>query len=86
MSTRIIAKRWNNDEDQVITDLKLEDGRGFAMMVIWNDITNSGLEFHTFEDSVSAKVYAKTKNNGTKYLISNNDGVTENNLDELPKF
>ena len=86
MSTRIIAKRWNNDEDQVITDLKFEDGREFGVMVIWNDINNKGLKFHTFENNVRAEIHARERNDKTKYLTSHKDGITENNLDELPKF
>lgn len=82
MSLRIIAKRWNNPQDQVITDVKLEDERIFASWVIWNDIKR-GLEFHTFEEGVRAKVYALLKNNVTKYITTSPDGTTKNNLDEL---
>ena len=84
MSTRIIAKRWDNDEDQIITDLKFETQKEYTILAVWNFIHDKVGECHTFENEVTAKVYARTNDKGTKYLTSHNDGVTENNLDELP--
>ncbi len=54
------------------------------MLAVWNFIHDGKGECHTLENGVHAKVYARVKSNGTKYLTSHRDGITENNLDELP--
>jgi hypothetical protein len=84
MAIRIIAKRWNNPKDQIITDIKLDDGRIFPVIAVWNDIAYQRFEFYTLEHGIRARVYANIRKDGTKYLTSHRDGITENNLDELP--
>ncbi len=84
MSLRIIAKRWNNPKDQVITHVKIENQRIFTMLEVWDFINGGKGECHTFERGIRAKVYARKRRDGTKYLTSHRDGITENNLDELP--
>lgn len=84
MALRIIGKRWNNSEDQVITHVKVEGQGIFPMIGVWNFINEEREECYTFEKGKRAVVYARQRRDGVKYLTSHTDGVTENNLDELP--
>jgi len=76
---QIKCKTHNSEE--VITHVGVDGEDILPVLNVWDRI-KSDEEFYTFVDK-KAKVYARTKENGTKYLTSHSDGYTPNNLDEL---
>jgi hypothetical protein len=67
MALRIIAKRWNNSQDQVIIALKIEGKGDFQMIDVWNFISEGKGECYTFERGIRANVYARKRREGTEY-------------------
>lgn len=81
MELRLYCKR--HDEHEVVIAVGVE-GRGiFPIIAVWNAIMNKEYTFYTFERGIKAQVYARQRE-GTKYLTTHPDGITANNLDELP--
>jgi len=54
----------------------------YPMLVIWKRIDSNEESYYTFEVDKKATVIAQERN-GTKYLTTHPDGITDNNLDEL---
>ena len=82
-----MAKRINcktHDENKVITHVGVEGEGKIPMLDVWIRINDNSEEFYTYEDNKRAAVYARERG-GTKYLTSHADGITPNNLDELPE-
>jgi len=84
MSLRIIAKRWNNPTDQIITHVEIEGQKIFEMITVWKFIDDKKGKCHTLEEGFETNVRALEKPNGTKYLTTSPDGIIKNNLDNLP--
>lgn len=82
MSKKIIRKRWNNPEDQVITHVQVEGEEVTEYWRVWDRI-KSGESFHVLVQGRQVEVIAKARE-GKKYLTTNPDGFKPNNLDELP--
>ena len=83
MARRITHKR--HDEKERIIALRIEGWENRTMLEIWNIIAIGREEFYTLENNKRATVCAREKND-IRYLTTSPDGVTPNNLDELPKF
>jgi len=80
MEKRITCK-VHDDQERVIK-VGVEGEGILQMLDVWNRITNDGEIFFT-EEGRRATVRA-VERNGTKYLTTSPDGITPNNLDELP--
>jgi hypothetical protein len=80
---RIVCK--THGENEVITDVGLEDGSKHTVLEIWNRITNMEDTFYTMENNNRAEVHARQRRDtGTKYLTTDPDDENVNNLDFLP--
>jgi len=55
----------------------------FTVEQVWEWIENKTYGFYTFENNHKAIVRTGVSKTGRKYITTNPDGVTENNLDEL---
>ena len=84
MARRITHKK--HDEKERIIAVKIDNWEVAEIIDAWKMINNNREEFYTFENNKNAKVFARERKDGTKYLTSSSDGITENNLDELPTF
>ena len=80
---RIVCK--THGENEVITDVGLEDGNKHTVLAIWNRIKIGKDTFYTLENNNRAEVHARQRSDtGTKYLTTDPDDENENNLDFLP--
>lgn len=84
MTKRITCKVWNNDSDQILTHVGVEGEGKVTVADVWRRI-KAGEEFYTNVGGKVAYVLARTTASGTKYITTSPDGITANNLDELPK-
>jgi hypothetical protein len=82
MQKRIVCK--THDKNKVITHVGVQGEMVYPIINVWNDINLRRHIFFTNENGKIAKVYANIRND-KKYLTSDPDGVSENNLDELKK-
>jgi hypothetical protein len=82
MALRIIRKRWNNEEDQIITHVQVEGEETTEAWKVWDRI-KAGEFFYVLVQGRQVTVIAKARE-GKKYLTTNPDGFKPNNLDELP--
>lgn len=80
---KITCKIWNNDSEQILTHVGVE-GWKVSVEEVWKKI-KAGEQFYTEVNGKRAEVRAGTSSAGKKYITTSSDGVTENNLDELPK-
>lgn len=86
MEKRILCKE--HDHNEVVIKVGVQQPGGFREIFpvenVWNDIVKGRFTFYTFENGRKAIVQARThSSSGRKYLTTNPDGITENNLDEL---
>ena len=80
MTKRIMCKV--HDDEERIVKVGVEDEGVLGMLEVW-ERTDNGEDFYTEENNKRAKVYARERDDGIKYLTSHPDGKTPNNLDEL---
>lgn len=83
MDTFQITCKIHDNLDRVI-----EVGVGskrFSTPQIWDWINSKTYGFYTLAKGHRATVAARTSPQGRKYLTTHPDGVTDNNLDELPR-
>lgn len=83
MSRRITHVRKDKDGD--ITHVKGHWGYDAASVVI-NDIESGTRDYYTQEVSPRTDVHVSKTPAGKKYLRTDADGTSANNLDNLPSF
>jgi len=80
MSKRITCKV--HDDNQRVIKVGV-DSTVFPMQTIWAQIHNGSESYYTLASGREAAVRA-VERQGTRYLTTSPDGITDNNLDELP--
>lgn len=56
----------------------------YSVQQVWDWIKSNQYSFYTYAKGKKAIVKAQVSSTGRKYLTTHPDGITDNNLDELP--
>ena len=84
MDTFQITCKIHDNQERVV-EVGINSKR-YPITTIWNWIDSGTNAFFTMDTRGNkATVKARTSSTGRKYLTTNPDGITENNLDELPR-
>ena len=74
-----------HDSQERVVEVGIGSKR-YSVITIWNWIVSGTYALLTMDARGNkATVKARTSSTGRKYLTTNPDGITENNLDELPR-
>lgn len=74
----------NRDSQERLISVGIGD-KTFTVEEIWNWIDRKVYGFYTFENNNKAVVRNGISKTGRKYITTSPDGITENNLDEIPE-
>jgi len=74
----------NHDSNDRVIEVGIAGDRNRTKDEVWNLIKTGTNSYYTTEKGYVADVIAALRD-GRKYLTTERDGITDNNLDELPR-
>lgn len=88
MGTKIVAVRVAapGTHEQHITDFKSESGNVIPKESLISLIANFGLSYYTLVGGKRAELIVSLSQEGNKYVKTESDDTTANNLLSLPRF